>query len=352
MSLAALSVGQWVSVRSQEGQVRYVGPTGFAEGEWVGIELSTAVGRNDGTVRGVRYFTCQPRHGLFVQRAQCVIIDGPSGTAGDSGPVEEIASAWAAIEMVDEAAALQAGRESQRVLQHLSAQYPQGAATTAASGAAKIAPLGKLPPLKKRDSVGKETMRANRAHVRASLADSGEDGYDEVLAALEIPAGYTGPTFEAAPTEEDMAGLLQHIKQRVAAADAGGGAEAAVPQKVAMRLLLQVPRAPAARRERARKPARPFSTQASKLQPQGARTPHAPTRSARGFYFRPGSTLLGIWLQFLQQYAPGCRPFSSPLRILSAEEVPAGQRGTIWMWSSACPHPSSSPPPLSPFSFR
>lgn len=262
--MAALSVGQWVRVRSQEGQVRYVGPTGFAEGEWVGIELSTAVGRNDGTVRGVRYFTCQPRHGLFVQRAQCVIIDGPSGTAGDSGPVEQIASAWAAIEMVDEAAALQAGRESQRVLQHLSAQYPQGAATTAASGAAKMAPLGKLPPLKKRDSVGKETMRANRAHVRASLADSGEDGYDEVLAALKIPAGYTGPTFEAAPTEEDMAGLLQHIKQRVAAADNGGGAEAAVPQKVAMRLLLQVPRAPASRRERARQPARPFPTQASK----------------------------------------------------------------------------------------
>src|SRR6056297_2191621 len=115
---AALSVGQWVSVRSQQGQVRYVGPTGFADGEWVGIELSTAVGRNDGTVRGVRYFTCQPRHGLFVQRAQCVPIEGPSGAAADVGPAEEVASAWAAIEMVDEAAALQAGRESQRVLQH------------------------------------------------------------------------------------------------------------------------------------------------------------------------------------------------------------------------------------------
>jgi len=49
-----------------------------------------------------------------------------------------------------------------------------------------------------------------------------------------------------------------------AAADNGGGAEAAVPQKVAMRLLLQVPRAPASRRERARQPARPFPTQASK----------------------------------------------------------------------------------------
>lgn len=74
-----LSLDQLVSVRGTwEGHVRFIGPTGFAEGEWAGIELLQAVGRNDGSVRGVRYFSCPPRHGLFVQVSQCTSIDRPS----------------------------------------------------------------------------------------------------------------------------------------------------------------------------------------------------------------------------------------------------------------------------------
>ena len=34
---------------------------------WVGVELTAPVGRNDGSVRGVRYFTCPPQHGLLVR---------------------------------------------------------------------------------------------------------------------------------------------------------------------------------------------------------------------------------------------------------------------------------------------
>ena len=37
------------------------------KGEWAGIVLDTAVGKNDGTVAGVRYFQCQPNHGVFVK---------------------------------------------------------------------------------------------------------------------------------------------------------------------------------------------------------------------------------------------------------------------------------------------
>ena len=32
---------------------------------WLGIELDQPVGKNDGTVSGIRYFTCQPNHGVF-----------------------------------------------------------------------------------------------------------------------------------------------------------------------------------------------------------------------------------------------------------------------------------------------
>ena len=120
----SLALGDWVSVRGHEGQVRYFGATGFSEGMWAGIELQAAVGRNDGAVRGVRYFSCAPRHGLFVPASQCVKIDGPSDS-GSGAP--DLADAWVKVEGADEGAALKAGQESQKVIDYLTAQYPHGA---------------------------------------------------------------------------------------------------------------------------------------------------------------------------------------------------------------------------------
>ena len=34
-------------------------------GEWCGIELDQAIGTNDGSVTGIRYFRSQPNHGMF-----------------------------------------------------------------------------------------------------------------------------------------------------------------------------------------------------------------------------------------------------------------------------------------------
>ena len=48
-------VGASVLVRNQRGTVRFVGETDFAEGVWIGLELERPVGRNDGSVQGVRY---------------------------------------------------------------------------------------------------------------------------------------------------------------------------------------------------------------------------------------------------------------------------------------------------------
>eukprot|EP00127_Corallochytrium_limacisporum_P001313 Clim_evm3s51 gene=Clim_evmTU3s51 len=56
-----------VTDRDLRGILRYVGQTKFHPGVvWAGIELATAQGRNDGSIDHVRYFTCQPKHGLFV----------------------------------------------------------------------------------------------------------------------------------------------------------------------------------------------------------------------------------------------------------------------------------------------
>lgn len=52
---------------NEMGTVRYVGPTDFALGIWLGLELRSAKGRNDGAVGDTRYFTCRPNHGVLVR---------------------------------------------------------------------------------------------------------------------------------------------------------------------------------------------------------------------------------------------------------------------------------------------
>ena len=42
------------------GVVRYVGETEFKSGLWIGLELELRRGKNDGSVRDVRYFECRP----------------------------------------------------------------------------------------------------------------------------------------------------------------------------------------------------------------------------------------------------------------------------------------------------
>ncbi|KAL4716817.1 hypothetical protein ACJJTC_012628 [Scirpophaga incertulas] len=57
---------------SHTGVVAYVGPAHFARGAWVGVALDAPVGKNDGTVGGTRYFSCRPRHGIFVRPEKLV----------------------------------------------------------------------------------------------------------------------------------------------------------------------------------------------------------------------------------------------------------------------------------------
>mmetsp|Transcript_12090 Transcript_12090/g.38810 ORF Transcript_12090/g.38810 Transcript_12090/m.38810 type:complete len:952 (+) Transcript_12090:92-2947(+) len=222
----SLALGDWVSVRGHEGQVRYFGATGFSEGMWAGIELQAAVGRNDGAVRGVRYFSCAPRHGLFVPASQCVKIDGPSDS-GSGAP--DLADAWVKVEGADEGAALKAGQESQKVIDYLTAQYPHGATPD------------KAPALKKERSSGGffGGRSSSRARVKNQLSQGGDEAYATLLAEIDLPPDYAGPCFESRPTAADAAALLSHVKRHVAASEGSAAASsAAVPHRIAMQLLL------------------------------------------------------------------------------------------------------------------
>lgn len=61
-----LHVGDRVVVSgSKYGTLKYLGKIHVAEGTWCGIQLDEPQGKNDGSVSGKRYFTCQQRYGLF-----------------------------------------------------------------------------------------------------------------------------------------------------------------------------------------------------------------------------------------------------------------------------------------------
>ncbi|KAL2078997.1 hypothetical protein ACEWY4_024741 [Coilia grayii] len=81
-------VGARVEVigKGERGTVAYVGATLFATGKWVGVILDEAKGKNDGTVQGKRYFTCEENHGIFVRQSQIQMLDegGSSATSPDT----------------------------------------------------------------------------------------------------------------------------------------------------------------------------------------------------------------------------------------------------------------------------
>nr|XP_006814588.1 PREDICTED: probable GPI-anchored adhesin-like protein PGA55-like [Saccoglossus kowalevskii] len=65
--VASLLIGDRVNVQGyNSGILKFKGKTKFAKGEWCGIALDEPVGKHNGKVGGVQYFTCEPKHGILV----------------------------------------------------------------------------------------------------------------------------------------------------------------------------------------------------------------------------------------------------------------------------------------------
>lgn len=64
--LPDFQLGDRVLIGGKEpGTLLFKGPTKFASGNWIGVELDEPEGTNDGTLKGIAYFTCKPNYGIF-----------------------------------------------------------------------------------------------------------------------------------------------------------------------------------------------------------------------------------------------------------------------------------------------
>ncbi|KAL6463431.1 hypothetical protein MHYP_G00278220 [Metynnis hypsauchen] len=85
-------VGERVWVNGvKPGCIAYLGETQFAPGQWAGVVLNEPVGKNDGSVGGVRYFECQPLQGIFTRPSKLTrqpVGDGTDGQSGDSAATQ------------------------------------------------------------------------------------------------------------------------------------------------------------------------------------------------------------------------------------------------------------------------
>ncbi|CAE7947644.1 Pgant2 [Symbiodinium sp. KB8] len=110
----------WPWSRSQpEGRSGSLGAwptTQFAAGPWIGVELDTPDGKNDGTIQGERYFDCKAGHGIFARPAAVRSLDTlsmpgqvpesspastPSAAAGPQSPDSSPGAVWSRRQSID-----------------------------------------------------------------------------------------------------------------------------------------------------------------------------------------------------------------------------------------------------------
>ncbi|XP_030598228.1 CAP-Gly domain-containing linker protein 1 isoform X3 [Archocentrus centrarchus] len=84
----------WVN-GNKPGYVHFVGGTQFAPGQWAGIVLDEPIGKNDGSVAGVRYFQCEDGRGIFTRPSKLskTALPEKETNGGQASPAQGVSAA-------------------------------------------------------------------------------------------------------------------------------------------------------------------------------------------------------------------------------------------------------------------
>ncbi|XP_062290576.1 CAP-Gly domain-containing linker protein 1 [Scomber scombrus] len=79
----------WVN-GNKPGYVQFIGGTQFAPGQWAGIVLDEPIGKNDGSVAGVRYFQCEDGRGIFTRPSKLskTLLPEKEANGGQASPAQ------------------------------------------------------------------------------------------------------------------------------------------------------------------------------------------------------------------------------------------------------------------------
>ncbi|XP_031712144.1 CAP-Gly domain-containing linker protein 1 isoform X5 [Anarrhichthys ocellatus] len=98
----SFQIGERVWVNGNKaGHIQFLGEAQFAPGQWAGIVLDEPIGKNDGSVAGVRYFQCEALRGIFTRPSKLSLTEGeangtetapPSRAASPTPSVGSVAS--------------------------------------------------------------------------------------------------------------------------------------------------------------------------------------------------------------------------------------------------------------------
>lgn len=87
---AKFSVGDVVNVDTYGvGVIKFVGVHHVSGSPRIGVALNEAIGNNDGTVKGHRYFECLPKHGVLTKPEKCKKVDNATSDVLTIKPSED-----------------------------------------------------------------------------------------------------------------------------------------------------------------------------------------------------------------------------------------------------------------------
>ncbi|XP_072289841.1 CAP-Gly domain-containing linker protein 1 isoform X4 [Eucyclogobius newberryi] len=129
-------VGERVWVNGNKpGFIHFLGETQFAPGQWAGIVLDEPIGKNDGSVAGVRYFQCDALKGIFTRPSKLSRTEGEANGT-QTAPPSRATSPTPSVGSVAAQTPAPKSAQASAAVKKTSSAAPAAAPPPAAAGAA------------------------------------------------------------------------------------------------------------------------------------------------------------------------------------------------------------------------